>query len=121
MNIEPTAESATAPEVGDITKEEAFALLRSADKKGVYSHSISTSEMRHPCHAHAFNGANFSVILTPLDGGTQFCAQHVPSMRQAVDSVIAQLAQPASEKAAKLRAEAAAILTRAAILEREAE
>ncbi len=109
------AESATAPEVGDISVEEAFCLLKIADPDGKFGYTINTDETRWQPKFNSTPTQRFGVIVT--GDGEQHAAQQMLTLRAAVEEVIQKINQPASVKASALRAEAAAILARAEQLE----
>lgn len=116
MSTSPTAEIATASEVGDITEEQAVEIIRAADPRARFSLNIYRKAFRHQ-----YGPAEIQWTIVGCADGETVDAHGCSSLGDATQSVIAQMTVTPAAKGAKLRAQAAAILARAEQLESQPE
>ncbi len=112
MHTPEPAELATA-QAGDITEEQAVEILRAADP-GCYGIAISRRAYRYKNDEAP--SLQWGVIATNADD-EQFDAQQLPSLAEAAARCAEKLCQPASVKAALLRAQADMLIAQAERIE----
>ncbi len=102
----------------DITEEQAIEILRAADPQERFGFSISRNSYYS---RHIDSCLQWSVIatcaLSARFAAEQYSVHNLPTLAEAVQEVAGKMSEPASAKAAKLRAQAAALVSQAAQLE----